>query len=188
MLRLELQQRGLADLIKGRDGVPDDPYLGRVAASTELGLVREIAIWWRAFQIETNCRLTSRVLKRLGLFDPVVSDYFKTSAISAFAEELSAGFLSFLSMHPDCLVRAVSQFELALSKVHAGSAEDFEVLWDRNPDLVFAALTNGGELPIPETGCLYRMQIAGRLPNRVACTREFNASSGFARERNALGV
>jgi hypothetical protein len=172
MTGLELQQRGLLALLKGRSS-PDDPYLQRVAGSRELAMVREIAIWWRAFQIEVQCRFTSRLLKRLGSFSPLVTAYFDNHATSSFAEELGPGFLETLRMDGDPLIRLVSQFEYGFLRARSGSNESFETLWDRHPDLVFLALENGSELPGPEPGCLYRMHVARTLPHLVACNREY---------------
>ena len=114
MTQLERQQRGLLDLIKNRGVPPEDPYLRQVANSRELEMVREIAIWWRAFQIEDQCRFTSRLLKRCECFEDVVVTYFNNHRTSPFIEELSQDFLNSLVDHPDWLIRAVPQFELAL--------------------------------------------------------------------------
>jgi hypothetical protein len=178
MTHLERQQRGLLNLIKNRGVPPDDPYLVHVAGSRELALVREIAVWWRAFQIEGQCRFTSRLLKRYQCFDTVVANYFNNNSTSPFIEELSPDFLSSLGDHGDSLIRAVSQFEFALLKVRAGSAEHFEVDWDRNPDRVLLALEEASEIPAPETGCHYRMRIAYDLPHMVACAREYTPRHG----------
>jgi hypothetical protein len=175
MTGLELQQRGLLALVKGRGAPPDDPYLQRVAGSPELAMVREIALWWRAFQLEAQCRFTSRLLKRLGFFDTFVAAYFDNHATSPFVEELGPGFLSTLRVHDDPLIRAVSQFEYGFLEARAGSHASFEILWDRHPDHVFLALENGSELPGPEPGCHYRMQVARNLPRLVACSREFTS-------------
>jgi len=173
MTQLELQQRGLLDLVKSRGASQDDPYLQLVADSRELAMVREIAVWWRVFQLEAQCRFTPRLLKRLGCFDALVTAYFNNHATSPFIEELSRDFLSSLRIHHDPLIRAVSQFELAFLETRAGSAEAFEILWDRHPDLVSLALENGTELPAPEPESCYRMRISRDLPGIVACTREF---------------
>jgi hypothetical protein len=172
MSALELQQRGLLDLLKGRAGLPDDPYLRRVANSRELAMMREIVLWWRSFALEANCRLTTRLLKRLGCFNAVVADYFDRNATSPFVEELSFGFLASLHDHADRLIRAMSRFEHALLTVRAGAAETHEILFDRHPDLVVVALDTGGELPPPESDCRYRMRVAAALPHMIACTRE----------------
>ncbi len=172
MMPLETYQRGLLDLVKNRGGCPDDEYLRQVAASPALKMLREIAVWWRAFVLEAQCRFTSRLLKRLGHFDETVASYFDNRRTSPFAEELSQDFLLMLTAHGDDLVRAVSQFERAFLRARAGSAETSEVQWDRHPDLVFAALDHGSELPPAEPDCLYCMTIQRDLPGMVACTRE----------------
>ena len=107
MTQLEIQQRGLRDLIKGRNVTAADPYLQKVAGSRELAMMREITLWWRAFQLSARCRFTSRLLKRLGLFEAVVADYFSSNATSPFAEELGRDFLVSLWEYPDPLVLAV---------------------------------------------------------------------------------
>jgi hypothetical protein len=172
MTQLEIQQRGLRDLIKGRNVTAADAYLQKVAGSRELAMMREITLWWRAFQLSAQCRFTSRLLKRLGRFDAVVADYFNGNATSPFAEELGRDFLVSLWEYPDPLVLAVSQFEYGFLEARAGSKEIFEVLWDRNPDLVFRALEDATEFPSAESGYLYRMQIAHALPQMFTCVRE----------------
>jgi hypothetical protein len=173
MTGLERQQRGLLALLKGRDCPADDPYLQQIAGSRQLGMLREIAIWWRAYQIEVQCHFTSRLLKRLGSFDLLVSAYFDNHATSPFVEELSLGFLESLRMHDDSLVRVVSQFEYGFLKVRSGSNEFFETLWDRNPDLVFLALESGSALPASEPRGHYRLQVTLTLPHLFVCSREF---------------
>jgi hypothetical protein len=173
MTGLERQQRGLLALLKGRDCPADDPYLQLVAGSRQLGMVREIAIWWRVFQLEVQCHFTSRLLRRLGSFDRLVAAYFDSHATSPFVEELSQGFLESLRTHDDSLVRVVSQFEYGFLKVRGGSNEHFETLWDRHPDLVFLALEKGNELPASEPDCCYRLRVALTLPHLFVCSREF---------------
>jgi hypothetical protein len=175
--RLEQQQRGLLELVKGRGELPEDPYLRRVAESRELAVVREIAVWWRVFQIEAQCRFTPRLLKRLGCFKEVVTSYFNGHRTSPFVEELSKDFLRSLRTHHDPFVRAVSQFELAFLEVRAGSGEEFEVVWDRHPELAVLALEGGGELPRPERDFVYRLRIAQKLPGMFACTREASSAN-----------
>jgi hypothetical protein len=172
MTRLELWQRGLLDLIKGRGNAPKDSYLVRVAESREIAIVREIALWWRAFDLEAHCGFSARLLKRLGRFDVLVAKYFNSNATSPFAEELSLDFLTWLQGDDDPLVRTVSFFERAVLLVRAGASGVFEVCWDRNPDLVFYALEQGNEIPAKEPGYVYRMAIASDLPHFVTCTRE----------------
>lgn len=172
MSKLEQRQRGLLDLMKSRGEVPRDPYLQRVAQSRELAMLRKIAHWWNAVSLASQCRLTARLLKKLGCFDAVVADYFNRNATSPFVEELTLGFLASLHDHSDPLIRATSQFELALARIRGGSPQACDVEWDRNPDRVFLALDSGGDLPAPEPGARYRMQVSPDLPGLVACVRE----------------
>jgi hypothetical protein len=172
MTPLELQQRGLLDLIKRRGATPTDPYLSCVAGSPGLAMIREIAIWWREFQISVQCYFSSHLLKHLGSFDSLVTNYFNGRATSPFVEALSREFLLFLQDQANPLVRSVSEFERAFLEVRAGSQESFEVLWDRNPDAVFLALNSGGPLPARESSCVYRLRIGRDLPGTFQCTRE----------------
>jgi hypothetical protein len=172
MSALELQQRGLLALIKNRGGVPDDPYLKRVANSRELAMVRGIALWWRSLGLQMQCRFTPRLLKRRVLFDALVADFFDHNATSPFVEELTLSFLAALHGHDDPLIRALSRFEHAFLAVKAGSTESYEILWDRDPDALVLALETGAELPAPEPGALYRMRISRDLPGMIACVYE----------------
>lgn len=172
MNNLEQRQRGLLDLMKNRGEVPDDPYLQRVAKSRELAMLRKIAHWWNVVSLAAQCRLTARLLKKLGAFDGAVEDYFNRNATSPFIEELALGFLASLHDHGDLLVRAMSQFELAIARVRGGSERAHEIEWDRNPDLVFRALEGTGELPASEPGYCYRMRVSRDLPGMVACVRD----------------
>jgi len=172
MTSLETYQRGLLDLVKSRGLPPTDPYVRRVASGPEIAIVREIAIWWRTFQIETQCPLVSRVLKHYGCFNQTVARYFDCNHTSPFVEELTHDFLTSLSEHTDPFLRSVCQFEDALLRVRAGSEEIHVVLFDRNPDLAFLTLEKAGTLPPAEPGLLYRMTVDRRLPGMFRGSRE----------------
>jgi hypothetical protein len=139
MSALELHQCGLLALVKNRGGPSDNPYLRRVANSRELAMVRQIALWWRAFAIGGRCRFTARLLKHLGCFDVLVASYFDHNPTSPFVEELCLGFLSSLNNHRNRLIRDMSRFEQALLTIRAGSYDTYEILWDRNPEIVVLA-------------------------------------------------
>ncbi|MFZ0518349.1 MAG: hypothetical protein WBG23_11105 [Acidobacteriaceae bacterium] len=172
MMTLEAQQRGLLDLIKNRGASPADPYLRQVEGSPQLAMVREIALWWRMFALEAQCRFTSRLLQRSGVFQKTVAMYFDNHPTSPFVEELSSDFLHSLRAHPDPLLRAVSQSERALLQCKAGSNDAVEIIWDRHPDRVFQALEDGSELPPVEAEGIYRLRIDRELRGLVACIRE----------------
>jgi hypothetical protein len=171
-MTLEAHQRGLLDLIKNRGVSPVDPYLRQIQGSAQLAMLREIALWWRMFALEAQCRFTSRLLKRFGVFQETVAFYFDNHPTSPFVEELSVDFLRSLRAHPDPLLRAVSQSERALLQCKAGSGDAVEILWDRHPDRVFQALEDGGGLPPVEEGSIYRLTIDRELRGMVACTRD----------------
>lgn len=179
MSDLELRQRGLLDLVKNRGGPFSDPYLRRVANSRELEMVRKIALWWRAHALEAQCRFTTRLLKKRDCFEVIVADFFDHNATSPFVEELSLAFLGSLHDHDDHLIRAISQFELALLRTRAGSVHAYEIMWDRNPDRVVLALETGDELPACESGCQYRMRIGNDLPQMIVCNREPTSEDSF---------
>jgi len=178
MTTLETYQRGLLDLVKSRGGPPTDPYLRRVAGGAEIAVVREIAIWWRTFQIESQCPLVSRVLKHYGCFNQTVTQYFDANRTSPFVEELTHQFLASLCEHNDLFLRSVSRFEQALLRARAGPEETQVILFDRNPESVFLALEGTGILPPAEPERLYRMTVDRRLPGMFRCTREENADAG----------
>jgi hypothetical protein len=172
MTTLETYQRGLLDLVKSRGATPTDPYLSRVASSPGIVVVREIAVWWRAFQIAAQCPLVSRVLKHDGLFEETIVQYFSGHRTSPFVEELTDDFLGFLGKQADPFLRSVARFERALLSARAGSEAVEEIHFDRNPDLAFAALGRAGTIPPPEPGIRYHMIVDRNLPEMFRCTRE----------------
>jgi hypothetical protein len=172
MTTLETYQRGLLDLVKSRGAPPTDPYLSRVASSLGIVVVREIAVWWRAFQISAQCPLVSRVLKHDGLFEETIEQYFSGHRTSPFVEELTDDFLRFLSKQVDPFLRSVAEFERALLSARDGSAAVQEMHFDRNPDLAFEALERAGTILPPEPGIRYRMIVDRKLPGMFRCSRE----------------
>jgi hypothetical protein len=172
MRALEAHQRGLLDLLKNRACHPNDSYLRQVDGSRELAMLRKIAVWWQAFAIETQCRWTARLCKRLDCFDALVAEYFDHSATSPFVEELGSQILDSLRAHDHGLIRSTSQFEYALRAHPSQSGETYEIVWDRNPDVVIAALETGATLPEREASCLYRLRVGGGPPATITCARE----------------
>jgi hypothetical protein len=173
-MRLESYQRGVLDLLKHRGGErPSDPYLRRVKASPNLALMRSIALWWRTLGIEAQCVVSARLLRRLGCFNQAVASFFDSQATSPFFEELAEAFLLSLAGHENVLIRSVARFERAYIRAQAeDEATPVEILWDRNPNTLFAALDQGGELPPLDSGSVYRMTVDRRLPGMVVCTHE----------------
>jgi len=170
MPSLAEHQRAMLGLVKGRgmSGL-DDPYLARVAGSTQLALMREISAWWCALGIRGACPWTSRLLDRLGLFDACVEAFCLEQDVSPYIEKAGRQFLSRLRGSGDCLVASLAGFELALLAMRRGEDEEFTVEWDRNPDSVMTALGSGADLPPAEAGCLYRLRLS--LPDLMSCER-----------------
>ncbi len=181
MTTLETYQRGLLDLVKSRGTPPTDPYLCEVASSRGIEVVREIAVWWRAFQIATQCPLVSRLLKHHGCFDETIGQYFANNQTSPFVEELTNHFLLFLNGNNDHFLRSAAKFERALLSARAGSEDICEIYFDRNPDLAFQSLEQAGTIPPPEPGFRYRMIVDRHLPGMFRCTREDIDDSRAAR-------
>jgi hypothetical protein len=164
-------QRNLRDLIKGRSGPPPgDRHLAEVAGSPGLTLIREIAVWWRTLAVEGSCPWTTRLLKRLGIFQERVNDFYREQNVSPYVEKAGEQFLLELSAHSHPVVSALARFELALLKVRQGDTREYVVDWDRNPDAVFASFTTGHDLPATEAG-RYRTYISRDIPGLVRCDR-----------------
>jgi len=179
MTSLPTHQRTLLKLIKGRtNDCVEDLYLSAVAHSRELAVIREIAVWWRAFQIQTCCPLTSKLLQRLDMFDRTVELFFSNTATSPFVEQLSADFLQYLLNDAHPLVPELASFEFAVQRAKSGDEQERFVTWDRNPYGVLYAITNGNPLPDAEPGRTYLTRISAELPNLVECTVSEEVLSG----------
>jgi hypothetical protein len=170
MTNLAQMQRGLLSLLKGRavDAFAD-AYLHGVSRSSELALAREIAVWWRAFGLETYCVLTSRLLHRMGIFDQLVEAFFCECRTSPFIEQLSQEFLDWLSGHQNPLVASMARFERALIRAKRGNPGVCELEWNRNPEWLFRAILEGTELPPVEGDRVYRTTVSANLPYLVSC-------------------
>jgi len=170
MTTLAEYQKTLLDLMKGRAAAGfTDPHLAELAQSPGLGLLREIAVWWRGFAVETNCPWTAQLLKKLGDFDPKVERFYRGQNVSPYVEKAGEQFLQQMSSSPQPLVAAMARFELALMKVKQGSADKHCVEWDRDPEQVFQFLKSARDLPPTEPGLIYRTYIARDIPELVRC-------------------
>jgi hypothetical protein len=169
MSTLAEYQRNLRDLIKGRAGPPPgDRHLAEVAQSPGLTLIREIAVWWRTLAVEGYCPWSTRLLKRLGIFQQSVQEFYRGQNVSSYVEKAGEQFLLELSGHPHPVVAALARFELAILKVKQGDTAEYTVEWDRNPDAVFASFTTGHEVPVSEA-YIYRTYISREIPGLVRC-------------------
>jgi hypothetical protein len=166
-------QSGIRDLLKKRRTTrPDDPYLRLVAESKGLAAIQGIALWWKAFQLESYCWCTGRLLKRLGMFEEAAQRFYFENAVSPFIEAAGDEFLRLLASHENPLITEVAEFERAVLRVKQGDPGEYCVTWDRNPEEVFRWLFHSGEFPAAESGIIYRMKISGSVANLVCCFRE----------------
>jgi hypothetical protein len=171
MLSLAEHQRAMLDLIKGRGAPPADPYLAQIAGSPELGMLREVAVFWRMLGIESACALLARLLKRRGTFEASVEQFYREEDVSPYAERAGEQFCLWMGSDGDPLLAAVVEFELALKRIRAGDTREFIVDWDRSPETVFVALAGGGELPPAEVCAVYRLHLSHALPGLARCER-----------------
>lgn len=190
MLTLREQQQALLEILLGhaaaaesaephpsRAGLATDPWLSSVLGSPGLRILRRTASWWQRFQIESYCRLTSRLMKRLGCLEDYLEAHFAAHPAPPYIEELTAEFLTALSNHVNPLLRAVAQFELFCMAPADAPARSTEILWDRNPETVLVALARSLPLPGPESGVLYRLRLSSTEP--VTCVRERYSEEPF---------
>jgi hypothetical protein len=183
MLTLLEQQQKLLEILRGRRAdagiteslpvdvtIASDPWLASVVRSPGLQILRQTASWWQRFQIESTCRYTSRLMKRLGCFESYLESHIAGRTAPPAIEELTAQFLTSLAEHDHPLVRAVAQLELFCMGSADAPARSATIDWDRNPEAVMVALDRGRPLPEAEPGVRYRMRLKSSEP--VTCMRE----------------
>ena len=173
MLSLEQQQLGLLGMLRDRPTeLPSDPWLRSVAKSDGLKMIHHIAGWWQRFQIEAQCRYTSRLMKRLGCFERYVEEYFNIHPTPPSIEELTSQFLSSVQQDRDPLLSAIAHFELTCLRLNDEVSRTETVIWDRDPSQVLLALENSDALPDPEPNVRFLMNLSATLPGCVSCVRE----------------
>jgi hypothetical protein len=173
MLSLEQQQLGMLAMLRGRPTeLPSDPWLRSVAGSDGLKMLHHIAGWWQRFQIEAQCRYTSRLMKRLGCFAQYVDEYFNIHPTPPSIEELSLQFLSSVKENDDPLLSSVAHFELVCLGLNDKSPSAYTIIWDRDPSQVLLALENSDILPGPDPDARFVMTLSADIPGSVSCIRE----------------
>jgi hypothetical protein len=165
---LATHQRALLGLIRSTYQVRDDdePYIQTVARSNDLQEARRNIFLWRLWVLERTCFLTCNLLKQRNLLDETLTLFMARENLSPFRETHAPAFLDMLSGHPDCLIAAVAQFELALMKVRQGDSGTFIVPWAVDPHSVLYSLAR--DLPLADsapTGT-YEIHISCDLPSQ----------------------
>lgn len=166
-------QRKLLSMIKGtyHASERDDPYLQAVDGSEHLEMVREIATWWRIFDLERYCILTSRLLKQRGDYETTVDRFVKTHTISPFINELSEAFLKDLGGSEDRLLGEVALFELALTRVKRGDPSTYTLDWEHDPVAVLTGIVNGIDFEEDKTSETYRVIVSANLPGMFSISQ-----------------
>jgi hypothetical protein len=163
---LASHQRKLLGLIKStHEGSSDeDPYIREVTRSANLELIREIAAWWQALNIERYCVLTSSLLKSWQIFERTVEEFAKKRATSRFIEGLGSQFLEEMGRHENHLISSVARFELALIRVKGGNTGKHVVDWQQDPAVVLGRLLRGDGLDEAMGDGHYRTIVSNEEP------------------------
>jgi hypothetical protein len=166
-------QRKLLSMIKGtyHASERDDPYLQAVDGSEHLEMVREIATWWRIFDLERYCILTARLLKQRGEYEASVDRFVKTHTISPFINELSEAFLKDLGGAEDRLLGEVALFELALTRVKRGDPSTYTLDWEHDPVAVLTGIVKGIDFEEDETSGTFRVTVSANLPGMFSVSQ-----------------
>ncbi|MEO1259758.1 MAG: hypothetical protein AAFZ15_13280 [Bacteroidota bacterium] len=143
-------QQNIKHLLKeGRlTAAANDVYFKKLKDSESLQMVKEIALWWRAYLLENYCPLTAGLLKRDHLYDRAIASFYKHNNVSSFIEEAGQSFLGYMAKGTEgALVTALASFELALIRVKGGDQNTYSVAWSVNPYDILHALFSEGPLP-----------------------------------------
>ncbi|MCF2445202.1 hypothetical protein L0657_14635 [Dyadobacter sp. CY345] len=111
----------------------DENYFHSVAKSSNLQLVRAIALWWRQNHLERYCFFTSRFLKATGQMETTTARYFQANNHSSFIEEIGPHFLSWLSKNTIGLTSIIARFELGMIAINRNEAYEDEIVWPCDP-------------------------------------------------------
>lgn len=167
-MELGTLQRNLKNLLKGNDTlVPrgTDVYLDQVANAPGLEILREIALWWRTFQIEQFCIFTAAYLRLQGCFDGHVQLFYADTNVSSFIEEAGLSFLRFMACDKDPTIAALANFEYALIQAKKGDQKETTVVWPCNPLALLQDILNQQNLPAEQGYRRYLTHISPKIPH-----------------------
>jgi hypothetical protein len=159
-------QRQLRDLLISSTSPEADvaPYIRTVAGSEQLALMQEITAWWRAYDLERYCTLTTALLKQLGIFETTVQTFVRQQRPSPFIEVFGATFLEMMSTHGEPRIATIARFESALIRVHQSDPTTYVITWQDEPYTFIQNLLT--QRPINENGAqgVYQTIVASHLP------------------------
>lgn len=146
-MHLQQLQISLCSIIKSRSNssINTCEYLQQINTSNNILLIRKVALWWRKFQIENFCRLTSCYLNSHGKFDLEVWNFYRNVNFSPFREVVGFQFLDYLiKENNDELLKSIAQFERAIIKLKLGEKTQSTIIWNYEPYSVINYLLRGG--------------------------------------------
>jgi hypothetical protein len=151
-MNIRTLQEGICALLKSRPLPIEDPQLEALAAAPGLELAREIAHWWRAYQLEQACPLTATWLKQRAAFEDSIAAFYETTNVSPYLETVAVDFAAFVGRGADRVAAALAAFEQALIAVKRGEASgEVAIQWPCDPYAVLNAVLRGEEAPVPGT-------------------------------------
>ncbi|MCS3798489.1 hypothetical protein GGD38_003859 [Chitinophagaceae bacterium OAS944] len=119
----------------------DSVYLRELRTSRELCLVKEICIWWRCFQIENYCPLTSEWLKQQNLLEHCIEEYYQNTNVPSYIEQAGIAFLEYILSHiADSVAHSIAAFERAMIQVKRGDLREYIISWDYEPYAVLSGI------------------------------------------------
>lgn len=183
-MNLASYQKQILQLLKSTDPpLTEDSYLLQVYQSKELALVQEIVLWWRAYQLEQYCKLTTTLLKKQHQFEEQVTNFYRQQDVSSYIEQLSDTFLSFVIQSDDGLLRSVASFEQALIRVKKGDTSVYEVNWPYEPYAVLGYLLHGTYPNWEQTAGNYQTFISHKLPHSFYAVREAGSNNSLIADK-----
>lgn len=170
-MNLEAYQRGLQRLITHSKSTPDDStYLQGLVDTSRLAVVKEVVCFWRAYELERFCILTTRFLKCMGRFDYDIERFVSSENFSQFIEEAGLQFLRFMATDNDLTVAALAKTEMALHETLTNIHEEKVVDWPCNPEPILLAIINQNDISSEMlTLSHYRLRVCRALPGGYIC-------------------
>src|SRR6266576_3872854 len=131
--------------------VKASPSIARPASSKSVLARREAVVLGKVWPsptaktptsrpLEEYCVLTSRLLKRVGLFETMVLEHIAKHRVSPYIEEMASLFLETIGRMPDPLLAAVARFELAFIRTKKGDKKTYSIQWPQEPYSVMTSL------------------------------------------------
>lgn len=172
-MNLRSYQKQILQLLKEIDAPPvEDAYFLKVHQSRELAMVQEIVLWWRAYQLEQYCVLTTTLLKKQQQFEAQVASFYRQQDVSSYIEQLSDAFLSFVSQSDDALLCSVASFERTLIRVKKGDPAIYEVDWQYEPYAVLDYLLHDSNPDWEQIAGKYHTLVSYKIQHNFFVTGE----------------